>query len=80
MKQEANMGGTIEVTNPKDLITAIIRKTKGKQKEFLKALEESSLGFDEIRKLYLDNSNDIVREVIGILFGQEFVELFVRKR
>lgn len=74
------MGGIIEVTNPKDLITAIVRKTKGKQKEFLKAIEESDLSFEEIRKLYLDNSNDIVREIIGILFGQEFVELFVRKR
>lgn len=75
------MAGDIEITNPKEIMSVIIRKTKQKQKEFLTTLENKPfLSFNEVRDLYLDNSNDIIRQVIGVLFGEAFVELFIKKR
>jgi len=76
------MNRRIEVTNPIDLINSIVKESKRSQKGFLTWLEQNYkiVGYEEIRKYYLDNINDLVRNLIAIVIGREFAELFMKKR
>lgn len=76
------MGINIQISNPVDLVAKISRAAKSKQRDFLEAIEigHNTLSYEELRKLYLDNTNDILREIVCILFGQEFTELFIAKK
>lgn len=70
------MGQIIQGLDVLDLFKFITKKSKKFQAIFLKDLEEiisaDDPKYNEIRKLYLDFSNDYTRSIFRIIFGTDF--------